>query len=883
MLTIRPSVLRISGTLCILFFCLINILNSQVVEKTFWKGYPILTEKLPDGNLLHIADSSNHLISLITDENGQLFARTGSFGMYQGDLPHITRVSNGSFLFQKDNSIYRYSLQGELEEIISLQLASQQFRFDQKTGFARSLNGYFVTVATDISSPTEVAKIVWLSPLGEIRKSTPILPNSRDLQLKEAKVHQTPSYGFNLEIVFRSDFSEQYWNAHLTPDEQITSIKLGTESATHHLFLNQLITHDNGSIASLNSISKNDPNVGFATFINFNLAGDVIFSKERSSNISGSWNSAIAAQRLVNQDIVLMYESNINGNTSPNNAGLNIEILNPFGNTVWESSYPNIKINAASNPAMNPYLLQRSDACFSVIASKGDEMWAFQPPSPDCGTNPTDSVDLELALDVSATSPGVWRPVTLDLTISNEGAGTARDIAVQYNIPRDLAYVDIAPSTGHYNYTDGIWTIDEIAPYTSEVLTLELFTLVTDPILVYAEVAKVNLPDLDSNPLNGDNQNANEDDEVSLIINPSTGSADLSISNITPLSNFYPGQPSTVTFDLNNSGNDMAFGAHKVAAYLSTDGVLSGDDTYAGDLNLYDTPIGVLNGLEMDINVPANLLIGTYHLILNADERGQIAELDETNNQSSIGIFVEQEPVVFSNKPDLEVNISAVNQTYRIYEPSTFSITIKNNGGVKATDIIVAIPFPEEMAYVSGFESKGEFNTFFKHWNIDEIAAQETQTITMTLFPLVSDQQLILFAQVTQAFPEDVDSTPGNADCCTAREDDEAAVTVVPDQKNNINTRSLSANDLKLKPLSVLNIFPNPIMDDMTIRAHSNMEEIPYLIINGFGQIVQKGTVSGQGYQDWNFNVSNLKGGTYNILFQTNAKIEKANFIKVID
>ena len=883
MLTIRPSVLRFGGTLCILFFCLVNILNSQVTEKTFWKGYPIFAEKLPDGNLLHIADSSSHLISLITDENGQLFARTGSFGRYQGDLPHITRVSNGSFLFQSGDFLYRYSLQGELEETISLQLASQQFRFDQKTGFARSLNGYFVTVATDISSPTEVAKIVWLSPLGEISKSTTILPNPNGLQLKESKVHQTPSYGFNLEMIFRSDDSEQYWNAHLSPDEQITSIKLGTESATDALFLNQLVTHDNGSIASLNSISKDNPNVGFATFINFDLAGDIIFSKERSSDNPDSWDSAIAAQKLVNQDIVLMYESNNNGNTSPDDAGLNIEILNPSGNTVWENSFPSIKINAASNPTMNPYLLQRSDACFSVIAAKGDEMWAFQPPSPDCGTNPTDSVDLALVLDVSATSPGVWRPVMLDLTISNDGAGTARDIAVQYNIPTDLAYVDIAPSSGYFNYTNGIWTIDELAPNSTEVLTLELFTLVIDPILVYAEVTKVNLPDLDSNPLNGDNENANEDDEVSVILNPSVGLSDLSVSNITPLANFFPGQTTTVTFDLNNTGNQMALGAHKVAAYLSSDDMLSANDTYVGDLNLFDTPIGVLNGLEMDINVPRNMQIGAYQLILNADERNQIFEVDESNNQFGIGVFVEEEPIIFSNKPDLEVNISSVKPTYRIYEPSTFSVTVRNSGGATARDIIVAVPFPEEMAYVSGFASKGEFNTFFKHWNIEEIAPQETQTITMTLFPLVFDQQLIVFAQVTQAFPEDLDSTPGNADCCTAREDDEAAVTVVPDQRAGVNTRSLSANDLQLKPLSVLSIFPNPIMDNMTIRAHSNLDEIPFMIINGFGQIVQKGTVSGQGYQDWDFNVTDLKGGTYSILFQTNAKIEKANFIKVID
>ena len=165
-----------------------------------------------------------------------------------------------------------------------------------------------------------------------------------------------------------------------------------------------------------------------------------------------------------------------------------------------------------------------------------------------------------------------------------------------------------------------------------------------------------------------------------------------------------------------------------------------------------------------------------------------------------------------------------------------------------------------------------------KHWEIDEIAPGETHILTVTIFPLEDAKPIPLFAQVTQAFPEDYDSTPGNAECCTVQEDDESSITLVP----SVVFRSAAPRpDIYHKSLSVLRSYPNPVVDLMNIDAYSNLEKIEYLIVNAQGQTVQSGWVSGTKLQTWTFGLSDLKSGFYSLLFRTNAKIEKVPFVKM--
>ena len=292
-----------------------------------------------------------------------------------------------------------------------------------------------------------------------------------------------------------------------------------------------------------------------------------------------------------------------------------------------------------------------------------------------------------------------------------------------------------------------------------------------------------------------------------------------------------------------------------------------------------NTPIGILSGQLAEVDLPSNLMAGNYFLILKIDNQDILQELNEDNNFFAKRISVEGSTTVIVDQPDLEISIEGESTTYDIYRPYIVNIILENKGGRPSRDVIVAFPFPEEMAFVESNSSTGEFNNILKHWNIPFIEGQSTQTLTVTIFPLDDSKPVPLFTQVTQGFPADYDSEPGNAECCTAQEDDEAVITVIP---STLNFRNSSPRELIYhKSLSVLNTFPNPTIENLNVNAFSNLENIDYLIVNAQGQVVQSGEVTGKSLQTWTFSLTDLKGGFYSLLFRTNAKIEKVPFIKM--
>lgn len=126
---------------------------------------------------------------------------------------------------------------------------------------------------------------------------------------------------------------------------------------------------------------------------------------------------------------------------------------------------------------------------------------------------------------------------------------------------------------------------------------------------------------------------------------------------------------------------------------------------------------------------------------------------------------------------DLELSLTTTNSNPAIYTTSTFLLQLQNTGTVAATEVQVDFPSLATLAYVSHTASTGQFSNWIGLWDVGTVGPGERVDLEVTLFTLSSDP-INLFAQVNTHVENDRDSTPGNGQCCTANEDDEAVLVL---------------------------------------------------------------------------------------------------------
>ncbi len=128
---------------------------------------------------------------------------------------------------------------------------------------------------------------------------------------------------------------------------------------------------------------------------------------------------------------------------------------------------------------------------------------------------------------------------------------------------------------------------------------------------------------------------------------------------------------------------------------------------------------------------------------------------------------------------DLALTASVTPTNYAQYVDVTYTITVTNTGTETADSITVAAGLPTGVVYTSSSVTQGEYNLFFERWDVGTLAPGQSATLTLVLFPLVTDSSVVNFFQVLSAGGDDSDSTPGNDTDNTANEDDEALVTII--------------------------------------------------------------------------------------------------------
>jgi len=194
----RPSFLLFWALLIGLIIIKPTDLHSQTQQTFIWKGYPVYSEKLPDGNLLHISDSLGFLIP------------SGNWGEYSVETPGITKTPEGAYLFNRDGEVFKYSLQGEKISSFLLDRVPAEFEIKSSFGIGNLLTGGFMTVVKNKDVISGGINILFLDLLGNVMSMIPIESNLPRYELKEAKIYNDSEAGFNVEFIFTSGMEDEY-------------------------------------------------------------------------------------------------------------------------------------------------------------------------------------------------------------------------------------------------------------------------------------------------------------------------------------------------------------------------------------------------------------------------------------------------------------------------------------------------------------------------------------------------------------------------------------------------------------------------------------------------------------------------------------------------
>ncbi len=284
------------------------------------------------------------------------------------------------------------------------------------------------------------------------------------------------------------------------------------------------------------------------------------------------------------------------------------------------------------------------------------------PPPPPTPTSP------DLALDVTSSIPGSASPgmlIPFTGMISNIGDGTATATSLQAVFSLDN------------NFSSG-----DISLYQSSIASISAGskTSVSGTLNLPSSLAAANYYLIICADANNQLIEASENNNcTSYVISVTIPRPELNIFGLALSQNPVPvGTPFAVRFTTSNSGSDQA-NESSTGVYLSTNATFDNSDALLASVNLPALPLVTNRPDEVNINTKINP--GNYFIIVCADSRKQVNEINESNNCSSIALNISN-PL-----PDLIIESLTYPTQLYVGEGTEYSIKIKvKNTGVKKSD-----------------------------------------------------------------------------------------------------------------------------------------------------------------------------------------------------
>ncbi len=425
--------------------------------------------------------------------------------------------------------------------------------------------------------------------------------------------------------------------------------------------------------------------------------------------------------------------------------------------------------------------------------------------------------DLSLEKKASPTRPNANQQVTFTVTVTNAGPNEASGVVVTDTLPSGLAFVSATAGAGSFDRTKGAWTVGKIAKGGTATLTLVARTETAGEKTNTAEITAADQYDPDSEP---GNQEADEDDQSSVVISPQV--ADLSLIKSVDRDSPNVGDDVTFIITLHNDGPDAATGV-KVkdrlptgVSYVSSTAAQGGYSSTAGEWNVGTVPPGSEIKLYLvgKVTSPA--------IKINAAE---VIAADQFDPDSTPGnnVATEDDQASITTTPqtvDLSLSKVVDQPAPNVGDEITFTVGINNAGPDAATNVAVLDRLPAGVSYVSSSPSQGTYDPVSGRWTVGDIPNGTNVTLRLVARVTQLGAQ-VNAAEIVAADQYDSDSKPGNNQ---SGEDDQASVTVTPQAADlsvthTIDNDSPNVGDQVTLTVAVVNSGPNPATSVVVAEA----------------------------------------------------------------
>lgn len=387
------------------------------------------------------------------------------------------------------------------------------------------------------------------------------------------------------------------------------------------------------------------------------------------------------------------------------------------------------------------------------------------------------AADLSLTKSVSNTTPLVGSIVTFSIITTNHGPQDAALVQVTDLLPSGYTFSSFNATSGTYDSTTGLWTLDILESSESETLQINAIVNPTGDYTNIAEVTNSDTPDPNSTPNNGV---PTENDYGTATTTPILQSSDLSL--VKTVNNATPLVGSLVTFEvvITNNGPQDNFG-------VQVRDVLPSGYTFTGftiSTGTYDTATGVWT--------VGNLVAGdaeTLQIVARVNPSGDYtnkaevsaANLPDPDSTPNNGANTEDDYAEATTTPvptsaDLSLTKAVNNATPLVGSQVTFSIQVTNSGPQEANSVAVTDLLPSGYTYVSYSATTGSYDSSTGIWTVGNMPVSDSYTLQITA-TVNATGNYTNSAEITTSSQPDPDSTPNNG---VTTEDDYAEAATTP-------------------------------------------------------------------------------------------------------
>ncbi|MRX69743.1 DUF11 domain-containing protein, partial [Flavobacterium resistens] len=385
--------------------------------------------------------------------------------------------------------------------------------------------------------------------------------------------------------------------------------------------------------------------------------------------------------------------------------------------------------------------------------------------------------DLSVIKTVDNTTPLVGSLVTFQIITTNSGPQDTAHVTVTDLLPSGYTYRGFTATSGTYDSTTGIWSLDILENSESETLQITASVNPTGNYTNIAEVTSSDILDPDSTPNNGV---TTEDDYATATTVPVQQSSDLSLTKT--VNNAAPVVGSELTFEIivTNNGPQDNNGV-QVTDLLPSGYTFTG---YRISTGTYDSVTGVWTVGSLVTGDSETLqLLATVNPSGNYTNSAEVTASDlpdpdstPNNGANAEDDYAEVTTVPVPQSADLSILKTVNNATPLVGSQVIFSVQVSNAGPQATTGVTVTDLLPTGYTYVSYSATAGSYDSTTGLWTIGALlnGASQTLQLTATVNP---SGNYTNSAEVTASDLPDSDSTPNNA---ITTEDDYSEVSTIP-------------------------------------------------------------------------------------------------------